>query len=121
VTAIAGKGPTAVVKVRSTRMLLAIGFLRTIFEVVRAARTSVDVVSTSEVSVSLTVDQMDRLDAVLIDLATLGDVAVERGAWGRGHRRRRDQRRRRRDGARARRTPGDQGAHAVTERPRGST
>jgi aspartate kinase len=78
VTAIAGKGPTAVVKVRSTRMLLAIGFLRTIFEVFERHGTSVDVVSTSEVSVSLTVDQMDRLDAVLIDLATLGDVAVER-------------------------------------------
>ncbi len=78
VTAIAGKGPTAVVKVRSSRMLLAHGFLRTIFEVFERHRTLVDVVSTSEVSVSLTVDQMDRLDAILVDLATLGDVAVER-------------------------------------------
>ncbi len=78
VTAIAGKGPTAVVKVRSSRMLLAPGFLRTIFEVFERHRTSVDVVSTSEVSVSLTVDQMDRLDAIVADLTTLGDVAVER-------------------------------------------
>jgi aspartate kinase len=80
VSAIAGTRGTSVVKVRSSRMLLTHGFLRTIFEVFERHRTSVDVVATSEVSVSLTVDQGqgERLDAVLMDLAALGDVSVER-------------------------------------------
>jgi aspartate kinase len=78
VSAIAGTRGTSVVKVRSSRMLLSHGFLRMIFEVFERHRTSVDVVATSEVSVSLTVDQGERLDAVLVDLAALGDVSVER-------------------------------------------
>ncbi|HZS61007.1 MAG TPA: lysine-sensitive aspartokinase 3 [Gemmatimonadaceae bacterium] len=78
VSAIAGKKGTTIVKVRSSRMLLSHGFLRTIFEVFERHRTSIDVVATSEVSVSVTVDQTERLDAILVDLATLGDVSVER-------------------------------------------
>jgi aspartate kinase len=79
VSAIAGKRGTTIVKVRSSRMLLSHGFLRMIFEVFERHRTSVDVVATSEVSVSLTVDLTERLDAILVDLAALGDVSVERG------------------------------------------
>ena len=78
VSAIAGKRGTTIVKVRSSRMLLSHGFLRTIFEVFERHRTSIDVVATSEVSVSVTVDQTDRLDAIVVDLSTLGDVSVER-------------------------------------------
>jgi aspartate kinase len=78
VSAIAGKRGTTIVKVRSSRMLLSHGFLRTIFEVFERHRTSIDVVATSEVSVSVTVDQNDRLDAIVVDLSTLGDVSVER-------------------------------------------
>jgi aspartate kinase len=78
VSAIAGKKGTTIVKVRSSRMLLSHGFLRTIFEVFERHRTSIDVVATSEVSVSVTVDQTDRLDAIVVDLSTLGDVSVER-------------------------------------------
>lgn len=78
VSAIAGKRGTTIVKVRSSRMLLSHGFLRTIFEVFERHRTSIDVVATSEVSVSVTVDQTEHLDAILVDLATLGDVSVER-------------------------------------------
>jgi aspartate kinase len=78
VTAIAGKHNTSVVKLRSSRMLLAHGFLRAIFEVFERYRTSVDVVATSEVEVSLTVDDDERLDAVLADLAALAEVSVER-------------------------------------------
>jgi aspartate kinase len=78
VSAIAGKSGTSVVKVRSSRMLLTHGFLRMIFEVFERHKTSVDVVATSEVSVSLTVDQAERLEGVLLDLAALGDVSVER-------------------------------------------
>jgi aspartate kinase len=78
VTAIAGKSPTALIKVRSTRMLLVPGFLLRVFEIFELHRTSVDVVATSEVSVSLTVDRTDYLDAILVDLAALGDVSIER-------------------------------------------
>lgn len=78
VTAIAGKQGVTVVKVRSPRMLLAHGFLRSIFEIFDRHRTSVDVVATSEISVSLTVDDARHLDSLVVDLAQLGDVSVER-------------------------------------------
>ena len=78
VTAIAGKTDVTVVKVRSTRMLLAHGFLRRIFEVFERHKTSVDVVATSEVSVSLTINDASHLEAMLSDLSQLGDVSVER-------------------------------------------
>jgi aspartate kinase len=78
VSAIAGKSSTTVVKVRSPRMLLAHGFLRTVFEIFERHRTSVDVVATSEVSVSVTIDDPAQLEALLGDLTPLGDVSVER-------------------------------------------
>jgi aspartate kinase len=79
VRAIAGKGNVVIVKVRSPRMLATPGALRAIFEVFERNRTSVDVVATSEVSVSLTVDDDQHLDAVLGQLREFGDVGVERG------------------------------------------
>jgi aspartate kinase len=78
VTAIAGKTDVTVVKVRSPRMLLAEGFLRALFDVYARHRTSVDVVSTSEVSVSVTIDDDSRLEALVVDLRALGDVSIER-------------------------------------------
>ena len=78
VTAIAGKEGVTVVKVRSPRMLLAHGFLARIFEIFDRHRTSVDVVATSEVSVSLTIDDARHLDSLTVDLSQLGDVSVER-------------------------------------------
>jgi aspartate kinase len=78
VTAIAGKRNVTVVRVRSPRMLLAHGVLRRIFEVFERHRVSIDVVATSEVSVSVTVDDPTRLEPLLVDLATFGDVAIER-------------------------------------------
>jgi aspartate kinase len=78
VTAIAGKSGVSVVRIRSPRMLLAHGFLRRVFETFDRHRTSVDVVATSEVSVSVTVDDARHLDAVIADLRQLGDVTVER-------------------------------------------
>jgi aspartate kinase len=59
-------------------MLLAHGFLRTVFEVFAKHRVSVDVVATSEVSVSLTVDESTQLEGVISDLSALGDVSIER-------------------------------------------
>lgn len=78
VTAIAGKDKVTLVKVRSPRMLLREGFLRTMFAVFERHRTSVDVVATSEVSVSLTIDDPTRLDAIMVELRELGDVVIER-------------------------------------------
>lgn len=78
VTAIAAKGDVTMVKVSAPRMLLAQGFLRGVFEIFERHRTSVDVVSTSEVSVSVTLDDATRLDALVIDLRMLGDVSIER-------------------------------------------
>lgn len=79
VRAIAGKGRTVVVKVRSPRMLATPGALRAIFEVFERNRTSVDVVATSEVSVSVTLDDDQHIDAVVAQLSAFGDVTVERG------------------------------------------
>ncbi|MBA3889121.1 MAG: lysine-sensitive aspartokinase 3 [Gemmatimonadaceae bacterium] len=78
VTAIAGKDKVTLVKVKSPRMLLREGFLRTMFAVFERHRTSVDVVATSEVSVSLTIDDASRLDAIMGELRELGDVVIER-------------------------------------------
>jgi len=78
VRAIAGKTGIAVVKVRSPRMLMAHGFLRTVFEIFAKHRASIDVVATSEVSVSVTVDEATALDNILSELSALGDVSIER-------------------------------------------
>lgn len=79
VSAIAAKSQAVVVKLRSARMLLAHGFLRNVLEVFDRHRTSVDVIATSEVSMSVTVDDPAHLDALLVDLRAMGDVSVERG------------------------------------------
>ncbi|MFL5581486.1 MAG: aspartate kinase [Gemmatimonadaceae bacterium] len=78
VSAIAGKTGITVVRVGAPRMLEARGFLRSIFDVFTRHDTSIDVVATSEVSVSVTVDETAHLDEVVVDLRQLGDVAVER-------------------------------------------
>jgi len=78
VTAIAGKSGVTLIRLRTPRMLLTEGFLRTTFDVFHRHRASIDVVATSEVSVSLTIDDPSRLDALLPDLRELGDVAIER-------------------------------------------
>lgn len=77
--AIAAKRNVTVVDITSTRMLMAYGFLRRLFEVFERQRTPVDVVTTSEVSVSVTVDDDRRLDAVVEGVSEFADVKVERG------------------------------------------
>jgi aspartate kinase len=78
VSAIAGKGNIVLVKVAAAKMLFAKGFLRKVFEIFERNGVSVDVVATSEISVSVTVDDPSGLDSLVVDLATLGDVSVER-------------------------------------------
>jgi len=78
VTAIAGKSAVTLIKVRSPRMLLTEGFLAELFGIFERQKTSVDVVATSEVSVSVTVDDANRLEELVGDLKQLGDVAIDR-------------------------------------------
>jgi aspartate kinase len=75
--AIAVKKRITIVDVAAPRMLLAHGFLRTIFEAFDRHKVAVDVVSTSEVSVSLTVDSNQAIPALAADLAKLADVKYE--------------------------------------------
>jgi aspartate kinase len=78
VSAIAGKGGITVVKVGAAKMLFARGFLRRVFEIFEKNDISVDVVATSEVSVSATVDDPSGLESLVVELSQLGDVSVER-------------------------------------------
>ena len=76
--AIACKRDVTVIDITSTRMLMAHGFLRRLFEVFERFKTSVDVVTTSEVSVSVTVDDTRRLDAILDNLRSFAEAGCER-------------------------------------------
>lgn len=76
IRSISSKRGIAVMQVRAARMLGAFGFLRRIFEVFERHEIVVDVLATSEVSVSLTVDPSPRLAAVMHDLAPIGEVTL---------------------------------------------
>jgi aspartate kinase len=78
VKSIACKRKIAVVNIHSTRMFMAHGFLRRIFEVFDRFETSVDMVATSEVSVSLTIDVLDRLEEIQSELRQFADVEIEK-------------------------------------------
>jgi aspartate kinase len=75
--AIAAKKRITIVNVAAPRMLLAHGFLKAIFEAFDRHKVAVDVVSTSEVSVSLTIDTNEAIPALAADLAKLADVKYE--------------------------------------------
>jgi aspartate kinase len=79
VKSIACKRKITLVNVRSTRMLMAYGFLKRIFEVFDRFETPVDMVATSEVSVSLTIDDTRHLEAVCEELRQFSDVEIEGG------------------------------------------
>jgi aspartate kinase len=79
VKAIAHKPGVTLLQITSTRMLGAYGFLRALFEIFERHRTGVDVVSTSEVSVSLSIEDNRRLPAIVQDLEELGSVRVSHG------------------------------------------
>ena len=78
VKSIACKRKITVVNIHSTRMLMAHGFLRRIFEVFDRFETAVDMVATSEVSVSLTIDNPARLEEVLAELRQFAEAETER-------------------------------------------
>ena len=76
--ALACKRDVTVIDITSTRMLMAHGFLRRLFEVFERFKTAVDVVTTSEVSVSVTVDDTRRLEAILDNLRNFAEASCER-------------------------------------------
>lgn len=78
VRAIAGRDDVTVIKVNSSAMLQAHGFLRLLFDVFERHGTSVDVVATSEVSVSVTVDATAPVEPIAAELESFGEVVVER-------------------------------------------
>jgi aspartate kinase len=78
VKSISCKRGITIVNIRSTRMLLAHGFLRRIFEIFDRFETSVDMVSTSEVSVSLTLDDSTNLGEICKELETFAELDVEK-------------------------------------------
>lgn len=77
VKAIAAKDGITAIKIKSSRMLLAYGFLRKIFEVFEKFRTPIDMITTSEVAVSLTIDNKDNLEEILRELEAFGTVETD--------------------------------------------
>ncbi len=77
IKAIAAKEGITAIKIKSSRMLLAHGFLRRIFEIFEKYKTSIDMITTSEVAVSVTIDDQTYLDQIKQELDALGFVEVD--------------------------------------------
>ena len=77
VKAVAAKDGIIVINIKSSRMLLAYGFLRKIFEVFEKYRTSIDMITTSEVAVSVTIDHGGNLTAIVKELEPFGTITTE--------------------------------------------
>ena len=75
--AVAAKDGITAINIKSGRMLLAYGFLRAVFEVFERYRKPIDMITTSEVAVSVTVDNTDDLDSIVEELNEFGTVNVE--------------------------------------------
>lgn len=78
IKAVAAKDNITAIKIKSGRMLLAYGFLRKVFEIFETHRTSIDMIVTSEVGVSVTIDNERNLPAILDDLKKFGTVTVDK-------------------------------------------
>lgn len=79
VKAVAAKDGITAIKIKSSRMLLAYGFLRKVFEVFEKYKTSIDMITTSEVAVSVTIDSDAFLHEIVRELEPFGSVDVEKG------------------------------------------
>lgn len=77
-TAVAAKDGITAIKIISGRMLLAYGFLRKIFDIFERYKTPIDVITTSEVAVSLTIDDNSNLEAIYEELKSLGEVSIQK-------------------------------------------
>ncbi|HEU4473100.1 MAG TPA: aspartate kinase, partial [Flavisolibacter sp.] len=78
VKAVAAKDGITAINIRSSRMLLAYGFLRKVFEVFEKYRTPIDMITTSEVAVSLTIDNDAALPEIIRELEAFSSVSVDR-------------------------------------------
>ncbi len=78
VKAIAAKDGITAIKIKSSRMLLAYGFLRRIFEVFEKYKTPIDMITTSEVAVSVTIDDLSHLEHIQAELESFGTVEIDR-------------------------------------------
>lgn len=78
IKAVAAKDNIIAIKIKSSRMLLAYGFLSRVFEVFERYKTSIDMIVTSEVGVSVTIDNEQYLPQILAELKTLGTITVDR-------------------------------------------
>ena len=77
IKAVAAKDGITSIRIKSSRMLMAYGFMSQVFEVFERYKTSVDLVTTSEVGVSLTIDNPKRLDDIVTELKKFGTVVVD--------------------------------------------
>jgi aspartate kinase len=75
--AVAAKDGISVLRIHSDRMLMAYGFLRKVFEIFEAYKTPIDMITTSEVSVSITIDNSQFINDIAKDLRELGAVEIE--------------------------------------------
>ena len=75
--AVAAKNNITAVKIKSSRMLLATGFLRKIFEIFESYQTPIDMITTSEVGVSMSIDNNTHLDEIVNELKKYGTVTVD--------------------------------------------
>lgn len=79
ITAVAAKDNITAIKIKSSRMLLAHGFLRKVFEIFETYRTSIDMICTSEVGVSMSIDNTKNLNEIVTELKKYGTVTVDNG------------------------------------------
>jgi aspartate kinase len=77
IKAIAAKDGITAIRVKSGRMLLAYGFMRKVFEIFELYKTPIDMITTSEISVSLTIDDLTHLSQIVSDLENYGTVEVD--------------------------------------------
>ncbi|WP_106830904.1 aspartate kinase [Parabacteroides pacaensis] len=77
IKAVAAKDNIISIKIKSGRMLLAYGFLRKVFEIFESYQTPIDMVTTSEVGVSVTIDNRKHLEEIVNDLKKYGTVTVD--------------------------------------------
>ncbi len=77
IKAVAAKDGITAVKIRSGRMLMAYGFLKNVFKIFEKYKTPIDMISTSEVAVSLTIDNTEKLEKIKRELDKFGTVEVD--------------------------------------------
>ena len=78
IKAIAAKDNITAIKIKSSRMVMAYGFMRRIFEIFEQFKTPIDMITTSEIAVSLTIDNSENLEAIEREISKYGKVEIDR-------------------------------------------